>query len=414
MMSDLGRGSTQPAGAAPVAAGPPPPPPPMARRSAPLKHPDPPHQALLMARDAVVQLMESRKTQAEEAGRIVKAWRDEVKIWEERDTLDKAFIEGRLTFRTMSHILAKDEDYNYSDLRPSGDATQKRLHQLINNDKYKKGVPYEAQRGPEGVWVPGKDLEDVGTLINAGGAGILKRVTPANFERRESQSHSAKSSLGLHSLSAHLLRPDLRLKYYDGVCLVVLMPLPLPEDVSIFYRLRQLSKQPGCGIQFSAAVAILATQFTRPQLAANLDMGTSYARASSDRGGHSIKYVKGTGATSLESEQACRDNAVRNYRTIVERPAPEQNVGADGRRMYCANEITVAYRQWGLTGTNFPVFGISLSGTSPFLIKVELLLPVEARTSAQHFNVNYRRTGTLISKDNYTARDDPEGRTRTF
>jgi len=49
--------------------------------------------------------------------------------------------------------------------------------------------------------------------------------------------------LGLHDLSASLLNPDgYTLKRYDDLTLIVLMPLPLPEDVRLFYQLRQLCK----------------------------------------------------------------------------------------------------------------------------------------------------------------------------
>lgn len=333
--------------------------------------------ALVSARAPVERVIAEGATTSSEAPRVISLWHTEVQGWQDNDELATAFQEGRLTFRTMSHTGGK---YAYGDLR---DESRKRVLGLINNDDYERTITNAATQSG-GVWEKGGLLpENKNVLLDAGGAGIKRRLDPTNFisDARATGSRSNKFRLGLHDLSASLLNPDgYVLKKYAGINLVVLMPLPLPKDVEIFYRLRQLSKSGGSPA-FKTAVEVLASQFTRPKLASGLDMGTTYVVATSTRhGGDSVKYVKGKGpaVTSKDSPTQCVKTAREDYLTILK--------GSTSG----ANEITLAYRQCG-TRNKFPVFAISIPN-SEYFEEVDIRLPGQ-----QGGYADYIETGFLIS-----------------
>jgi hypothetical protein len=110
--------------------------------------------------------------------------------------------------------------------------------------------------------------------------------------RGPGKDRSNKYLLGLHDLSASLLNPDgYTPKMYNDLTLVVLMPLPLADDVALFYQLRELSKSTSYpSTAFKQAVEQMASQFTRPRIASSLDMGAQYVVTKSKRHGQdSIK-----------------------------------------------------------------------------------------------------------------------------
>jgi hypothetical protein len=326
----------------------------------------PPSQELLDARTAVNEVI-SKSVTSDEAARIVKDWHHQVKVWEESDVLDQAFKDSRLTFRYMIHPdkgvdkFGATDKYDFKKENPGKDPTRERILGIINNDRYQKDVTNRGVKekivddnGKEdSVWVRGASRGGKITL-DAGGAGMLRRMDPANFERT-AQTQSNKHAMGLHSLSASLLNPE----GYSGhrfseIALVCLMPLPLQDDVTIFYGLRQLSKSGGSG-SFQAAVVTLASEFTRPQLAAGMDMGAQYVLVTSERHKKdSVKYVRGTKNQDQEGQtpRLGRLNARNDYKAIL-----KSGVG---------NEITIAYRKHGLSGTKFPVFAIGLPGADDY------------------------------------------------
>ena len=174
------------------------------------------------------------------------------------------------------------------------------------------------------------------------------------------------------------------------------MPLPLPKDVEVFYQLRQLSKTGGAPA-FKSAVEVLASQFTRPKLASALDMGTTYVIATSKRhGGDSVKYVKGQGAqvTSKDSPRQCVTTARGDYLAILK--------GSTSG----ANEITLAYRQFG-TFNKFPAFAISIPGAA-YYEEVDIRLPGDQGAPA-----DYSETGFVISAENFSRQKKEDGSAST-
>lgn len=373
-----------------------------------MRDPVPP-QSLVNARNEARTIITQNLAQSEDAARRLKAWHNEVKNWQDGDSLEDAFAEGRLTLRSMSH---ENKDYDYGKVP----ANRKKILGLINNDAYQRTIN-DAGTKVGDYWEKGADIGQVTAPLDAGATGILKRMNPENFLKNQpSQNaggapHSSKYRLGLHQLSTSLLNPDnYKLKHYDGTHLVVLMPLPLAEDVKLFYDLRKQAKLGACH-SFKAAVEILASEFTRPVLASALDMGTTYVMVQKQDGDgvrNQVKLVKGVGekVTSKDSPQTCYEYARTNYRDIL--------TGLDQ-----ANEVTVAFRKWG-TRSVFPIFAIAglkkNFKTAKFFedfVEVNIELPPPQRALPKFGGsalkqppkwANYQDTGWVISGKDFKKR----------
>jgi hypothetical protein len=319
---------------------------------------------------------------AQKADQSIREWHFHVQMWQDNDDLVTAFLEGRLTHRTMCHPGGRQYDYEgRSDTNLLG---------IINNDDYYKPILNEATKLDNGGWAKSPTLaeREKTARLDAGGAGIVRRLTPNNFITGPGKGRSDKYLLGLHDLSASLLNPDgYTLKMYTDLTLVVLMPLPLAEDVALFYRLRDLSKSASCpSAGFKQAVDQMASQFTRPRIASSLDMGAQYVVSKSKRHGQdSIKYVKGSGAkvTSKDTPAQTVQNVRTNYRDILKKD------------LTGANEITIAYRKYG-TRNKFPCFAISVPGVKDYCIEVDIKL----RESDLY--ADYEETGFLISQKDFS------------
>jgi hypothetical protein len=339
---------------------------------------------LLAARDELkYELDRNPENPAEAAARAVKQWHWEVRYWQDYDSLEDAFAEGRLTLRIMSN---EDKVREYPNME---DAARFRLVRQINNSTYKKPMLEEAVRTETGdAWTKGAKLpENKERLVDAGGTGIVQRLNPMNFNRSglPNAPQSAKTRLGLHDLSGSLLDPD---KANGGVTigkwdvnLAALQPLPMFEDVALFYRVRDLSKTRGTQ-DFRGAVAVMASEFTRPKIASAGDMGAQYVITTSRRhGGESIKYIKGDGTnvTSTDSPDQCAQNARTDYRKIL------------GGKL--ANEITIVYRKWGNLG-RFPVFVFG-GKTGPWT-EIQINMP-----GGDEWMADYVVTGVKYSRSTY-------------
>ena len=350
-----------------------------------MKEPVPP-PSLVEARTQVNDII-ARSCVTEEAAHKVRLWHTEVKKWEDADDLKTAFDEGRLTFRSMSH---PGGAYDYGKTTA---AERKKVLGIINNDNYDKPITNKAQMVDE-VWQRGASYSSKPIRLDAGGAGLLRRCDPKNFLKGTTEfPHSSKFRLGLHALSACLLNPDgYVLKRYEDTVLIALMPLPLPEDVKIFYQLRKLAKTGGSP-GFTTATVVLASEFTRPQLASSLDMGTIYTVVVKQRkegektvSYSSVKYVRGENPTTPDSAVQCRLNATEDYRRIVSDKA---------------NEITIAYRKHGNL-SRFPIFAAAFKGQDDY-VELNVTLPVlrpMPKFGGSELNKNqyagYQETGFVI------------------
>jgi hypothetical protein len=337
--------------------------------------------SIVRAREAIREALLVSGPKSEAVPGLVRNWQVEVRNWQDTDALDAAFVEGRLAYRTLSNV---GKHYEYA----TQDATEKKVLGMINNDNYKKPLMNDAlkQGGPVGGFEKGpKRAQNVEVLLNVGAAGIKRRLDPENFVKSGPLRESKKFSMGLHELSAHLLDPrGYTLKGYSGTTLVVLLPLPLPQDVSLFYELRRVAKEQGSPA-FRAAMEIVATQFIRPKLGSSLDMGTTYVyKPATTTSSQSVKYVKApTGATSQESPEQCRLNVKTNYRDIL------------SGEVKGANEITLAVRKFG-NGNKFPTFAIGDKDSDQLKeIEIELVAPNNGAYSG------YRETGWGVSSADF-------------
>lgn len=352
----------------------------------------PPTQELLDARIAIRETIAENRIMTDEASQRIAHWHQQIKVWQDTDSLSDAFADGRLTFRQMSH---PEKKYNYAKENPTKDPTREKILGIINNDSHQKEVTNTAVKNDDDVWVLG-GAKRGRILLDAGGAGIVRRMNPQNFLRTAEAPQSSKFRLGLHALSASLLDPaGYVLKRYEESVLIVLMPLPFPEDVRLFYQLRELSKTGGCA-SFQNAVVVMASEFTRPQFASSLDMGAQYVVVKSERTGKdSVKYVRGTKNKDVDGQTPteCRNHARNNYKAIL------------GNQT--ANEITIAYRRCGNLA-RFPVFAVSTPKVTDYT-EVSITLPGPPRvqrygTPPPVGNPNYAPTGFIISGNDFSKR----------
>lgn len=337
--------------------------------------------AITNARKAIKEELLNNGATSQAIPGLIRTWQVEVRTWADGDELDVAFSEGRLIYRTMSNV-AKHYDFQ------TNDDTEKRVLGIINNDNYKKPLMNDALKTESetgGYEKGGKRESNVDALLNVGGAGIKRRLDPENFVKTGVQRKSRKFELGLHDISAHLLDPrGYALKSYSGTTLILLVPLPLPEDVSLFYELRKLGKTQGSK-DFRNAMEIVACQFTRPKLGSSLDMGTTYVyKPATDSSAQSVKYVKApSGATSQETPEKCRLNVKNNYRDILE------------GEVKGANEITLAIRKFG-NNNKFPAFAIGDKGSDTL---TEIAIELAASDSGSFSK--YEKTGWVISSKDF-------------
>lgn len=339
-------------------------------------------QSIINARNAIRNELLQSGAGSQAIPGLIRTWQFEIRSWQDNDSLDVAFVEGRLTYRTLSNI---GRHYTYG----TNDPTQKKVLGTINNDNYQKPLLVDAVKNPSqvgGYEQGAQRAQNIEVLLNIGGAGIKRRLDPANFAKHGNQRVSNKFAMGLHDISAHLLDPrGYKLKSYSGTTLVVLVPLPLPQDVSMFYELRRVGKAQGSQ-DFKNAMEVVACQFVRPRLASSLDMGTTYVyKPATLTSAQSVKYVKApSGATSQESPEQCRLNVQTNYRDIL----VPNNTGS--------NEITLAVRKFG-NNNKFPTFAIGQKDSTKLLeIDIALVAPNTGNFST------YQETGGVIDATNFS------------
>ena len=98
-----------------------------------MREPVPP-LALLQARANVLETLSTSETTQR-----IREWHFQIQMWQDNDELVRAFLEGRLTHRTMSHAGGR---YDY------GGRNDTNLLGIINNDDYYKPILNEANGKP--------------------------------------------------------------------------------------------------------------------------------------------------------------------------------------------------------------------------------------------------------------------------
>jgi hypothetical protein len=99
----------------------------------------------------------------------------QIQMWQDNDELVAAFLDGRLTHRTMCH--PGGHQYNYEGRSDTS------LPGIINNDDYYKPILNQAAKLESGGWAKSPTLaeREKTARLDAGGAGIVRRLTPNNF-----------------------------------------------------------------------------------------------------------------------------------------------------------------------------------------------------------------------------------------
>jgi hypothetical protein len=354
------------------------------------------------SRDDVERMLNTASLKTDEEWRLqeylVKRWLDDFKQWEQRDTFEKAFSHNRMTIRGMG-VEAKHRE-------------------AVNKQLTSKGTPKAADyvRGAIGTFSrPESNIKDM--RIYYGIKGIQERANPENFQPEEVPKTppkrdfskkvdpnarpfgwSKKYWLGLHDLSASLLRGDWPIpdqqKYYSNSTWVF-MPVPKEEDLVLFNSLNFASRQPGASAEFRKYVRMIASQITRIAAAQAEDMHTTYV----DTGGlHSLypkqgKIKYGLGGypvggwnedPSLRRSATAEEIAQRklnalSYKTML-------NECVRGR----VNEIVMKYRCHGDGRTAFPMFATQATKDSDYVvIDKETVRPtsMRIRTNGTVYNV---------------------------
>jgi hypothetical protein len=230
-------------------------------------------------------------------------WFKSYKDWEKEETFERAFADNRMTGRMADR--EKTLEFKVSD---SGHTSQANMK------------------------------------VNLGVAGLEGRLNPQNFLDKK------KNELGLHDLSAVLLRGDKpiskQLFTRDAANkYAVFMPLPLEEDLQLFEELSQAAKRQRGGKLYPFVVNARA-QFTRIKYGSADDMAVGYLNVNKGDGKAHIRYGGATasgGAVSSQVLQQRSANALHYKNKIA------LAIGNDAN-----NEVTIKYRQHA---GGFPFFG---------------------------------------------------------
>lgn len=248
---------------------------------------------------------------------LVARWWADLKTWEARDTFGVAFTNRRMTARQ------------------------------VNVGTTARGGTFEVRN----VKHPEHSRE---VYLARDVACITARCDPNNFFDPHTL-RRRKNELGLHDLSASLLDPrrpiSEQLKgYEDAVTLFV--PLPLEEDLQLFYVLNKLGKTE-LRDKDDNEILVMRSQLTRVKLAQASDMGTRYVDVS-DPGASEGQFHYGITGTIIrekgqrfglpatpEELKARRTNAL-HYKSIID------------AMLTLVNEVVMAYRSHA--SRHFPMF----------------------------------------------------------
>jgi len=278
----------------------------------------------------------------------IEPWWTDYKDWEEHESFARAFADQRMTVRWAKRGMVAQMELQAA--RPG----------MANLETFKK--PQPELKGPAARMAQHQTVKNY--ELDVGIRGVAARANPANF-CPDTGGASRKAELGLHDMSASLLRnQDIVAQLFNKPekgHLYVFMPLALPDDQDIFHRLNGLAKADRSSPLYPL-VRSYRSQMTRLKLACEHDMGTNFvALAPEDKINPRFRYGIGrlTKVPELDEQRrptgklesdvantpeliAARKQAAINYRQILE------------RELFAVNEITIAYRQH--KNPAFPMF----------------------------------------------------------
>ena len=227
-------------------------------------------------------------------------WFMHFKNWERAETFDRAMTESRMTIRMAP-------------MRPDR-------------------KPWVSRTGEKG---------DV--FINASVGGISEMQTPKNFIDKR------KNELGLHDVSAVLLRPNLALSpqlFTKPDRIPVFMPIPQHEDLQLFHEIAGVAKANRAGPIYQFYVEARA-RMTRIKYGSDTDINTGFLKIDKGDGRDHYRYGDATtGAGPVQAE-------VLRQRMLNAREYPTRIVAST--RVVENNEVTLKYRAHAST---FPYMGV--------------------------------------------------------
>lgn len=278
----------------------------------------------------------------------VEAWWTDYKAWEADEKFERAFGNERMTVRWAKRGVEAQMDMQAA--RPG----------MANLETFQK--PRAELKGPAARMQQHQTVKNF--ELDVGVRGVARRIDPANF-CPDTGGASRKAELGLHDMSASLLRnKDIVAQLFNKPekgHLYVFMPLALPEDQAVFQRLNGFAKADRSSPLYPL-VRSYRSRMTRLKLACEHDMGTNFvALAPEDKINPRFRYGIGrltkipeldsggrpTGKLQSDVDNspeliAARKEAAINYRQIL------------ARELFAVNEITIAYRQH--ENPAFPMF----------------------------------------------------------
>lgn len=249
---------------------------------------------------------------------LISEWFRKLKKWESQESWTRAFEAGRIAFRVVN---------------PNSNTTPPKIDKVT---------------GTIGNLTVTQTKAQTMSYLDRSAEGIKNRLNPVNFslDKRASQ----KTTLGLHDLPATLLDPARRIsdqaKGYFSPTKAVYMPVPMAEDLILFYRLSDLAKgelkdSPG----FAVKVQEIRNSLTRIKLAQSTDMGTGYVNLQkpNDTRDH-IRYGlygKITDPPEGELKPIARQATSEELKKRLENRVKYQAIIS---AKYGHNEIVLAYR----------------------------------------------------------------------
>ncbi|MGO8788076.1 MAG: hypothetical protein ACLQVL_11940 [Terriglobia bacterium] len=258
------------------------------------------------SRNVVNRLLVSRAPEADLVEPAA-AWFMEMKNWEVNETFERAFREFRMTARVCA-----TKDFRNLDVKDS-------------------------------VGKPSQMVHDAGV------EGMAPRLVPQNFIDKR------KNLLGLHDLSAVLLRPKVPLKFQIFIKgagedqTVVFMPIPLEADMKVFHKLSQLAKATKPPGPLYPWLLDSRARLTRLNYGSADDMMIGFMNVTEGKapGRQHLRYGAALKiGTPIKPELLeLRKSDALNYVTAIARKPPSN----EGN-----NEVTVKYREHA---GQFPYFG---------------------------------------------------------
>jgi hypothetical protein len=250
------------------------------------------------------------------------AWYHAYKRWEENDTFLDAFTEKRLCITQ----------------RPDTD----KVYQM----EAKRTVAEEKEKYP-------------GITYSVGAPSLAKRMNPDNYDGVNAQNIKHKYAQGLFDLSASLLNPTYltikgQLRWpFDGQNAkwpVVFIPLPAPDDVSLYNVLKIRGEQTK-DQELQALIKFIRRRMTRPKLADAADMGAGPYDVAAKGQPAKIKYGWKSNNGVLTQKTIDRSiTAATDYQQII---ANAKAYTSNAKKVVASNELTIALRQ--RLGDRFPV-----------------------------------------------------------